>query len=465
MKRENFETKRTQIIDRIVSAVDDAKKEGLSQVEIYAGYGNGTSVSLEKNDIQTYETYEETVYGIRVIENFSEGFVTTNDSRSLLESIRQAASLARSQNTPDPCVELPPPPEFVTSSMDHLDESLFGYDPNSVLELAKNILEIREKDYPKVSLDSAEVSLSYSLKAIASSKGILRSEAASSLSSSFMGMAIDGDDIGSFDSESAFGRSPREYEEDFRTNYWKFLNSCMGGLGAKTIPSFKGYVYLPPESIFSFLIGGLLGSLSAYSIRMKRSKLEGKIGEQVVSPMLSLYSDPTNPELAGCTAFDREGQNTRKMEIITAGVLKNYFFNHYEAKKAGLPASNGFATGGSGGLPGCGAKALQVSAGSTPVAQMLSADRKILWVNRFSGSSNGSSGDFSGVIKGGFLWEANEKIPVKEVQIAGNLYTILKEQLTAVSRERELIGKSTWAPSFLLEGMSVTGTKGNSPQG
>jgi PmbA protein len=93
----------------------------------------------------------------------------------------------------------------------------------------------------------------------------------------------------------------------------------------------------------------------------------------------------------------------------------------------------------------------------TSVSEMMNPDGKAIWVNRFSGSSSGTSGDFSGVIKGGFLLEKGEKIPVKEIQIAGNMYDVLKKQISAVSKERELLGKSTWAPSLLIEGIDITG--------
>jgi PmbA protein len=458
MTREEFEAKRKKILDNIHATIDSCQKNKLAQVEIFAGYANGASVTVEKNDIQTYETYEETVYGIRVIENGCEGFVTTNNTKDLFSSVLEAASLAKSQNTPDDALELPPAPSSLTLPIDHLEESLFNYDPDKVLETAKEILSIREKEYPKVSLDSADASLSYSLKAIGTTKGIFRSEAGSSLSSSYMGMAIDGDDIGSFDAESAFGRSQKEYNEHFQEKYYEFLKSCMNGLGAKTIPGFKGYLYLPPSAIFSFLLGGFIGSLSATGIRMKRSKMEGKIGEAVLNPQISIVSDPTNPDIATCTSFDREGQNTQKLPIVENGVLKNYFYNHYEAKKAALPSSNGFATGGSGSTPGCGAKALEILPGKDSMNSMKNPDGKAIWVNRFSGSSSGSSGDFSGVIKGGFLLEKGEKIPVKEIQIAGNIFTILKDQIAAVSKERELLGKSTWAPALLLDGISITGS-------
>ncbi|WCL48029.1 TldD/PmbA family protein [Leptospira sp. GIMC2001] len=459
MTIEELESKKQQILERISSAIDQAKKEGIAQSEIFTGYANGASVTIEKNDIQTYETYEETVYGVRVIENGSEGFVTTNDAKDLIGSIREAKALALAQGTPDPDLELAQAPAEISPPINHLDPSLSGYDPDSVLEIAKKILSIREAQFPKVSLDSADASFSYSLKAMASSKGVLRSEASSSLSASFMGMAIDGDDISSFDSESAFGRTPDDFLKNFDEKYFKFLHSCMSGLGARTISGFKGNVYLPPDSIFSFLIGGFLSSLSATAVRKKKSKMIDRMNQLVMSPKLSIVSRPTDLSLESATSFDRDGQNTRDIDIVTNGVLRTFFYNHYEAKKAGLESSNGCATGGSGGTPGCGPPSLQVEPGPDSLKSMLNAKDKTIWVNRFSGTSSAASGDFSGVVKGGFLLENGEKIPVKEVQVAGNMYEILEKKIAAVSLERELLGKSTWAPSILIEGMTITGTE------
>jgi PmbA protein len=459
MQQKDFEAKRNSVLDIIQSSVDKIKKEGIEEVEIFAGFGAGTSLTIEKNDIQTFESFEDTVFGIRVIKDGCEGFVTTNNPADLLESAKEALALARAQNTPDPCLELPPNPDKISEPIDHLDPSLFGLDPNRVLEIAKAILETKATLSPKVSLDSADASLSYSLKAIANSKGLLRSEAASSLSASFMGMAIDGSDIGSFDSESAFGRSWNEFEESFQEKYPKFLEACMSGLGARTISGFKGFVYLPPDSIFSFLIGGLLGSLNSTAVRKKKSKFAESLDKKIISHLLNISTEPTNRDLATATAFDREGQNTINFPVIQEGVLRNFFYNHYEAKKAGLPGSNGSASGDSSTPPGSGPRGIQIGPGKTRLKEILNPGSKYLWVNRFSGTSSALSGEFSGVIKGGFLVESGEKIPVKEVQISGNMFDVLANQIEAVSEERELLGKSTWAPSILLNGIQVIGSE------
>ncbi len=457
MNPEELHAIRQNILERISASLEKAKSCGIGMAEIYASYVSGSSITLEKNDIQTLDTHEKTVYGIRVIEKGCEGFVTTNNGEDLLSAIEEARKLATIQNTSDECLELPPPPLDPTPPIDRLDDSLFRLEPSSILNIAGDLLRKKESLYPKVSLDSCEVSYGFRIKAIGSTLGILRSEARSSIDASFMGMAIDGEDIGSFDYDSAYGESRSEFEKNLDERYNRFLESCMGGLGAISISGFKGYVFLPPDSIFSFLFGGLLTSLSATSIRMKRSKMEGKLGESIVHPEISIFCKPTDRRLPEATSFDREGQNTRDLTLIEKGVLKEYLYNHYEARKAGLPCSNGYATGGSGAPPGCGPIALEIAPGRSSRKNLEDPDGKCIWVNRFSGTGSSASGDFSGVIKGGFLLENGEKTPVKEIQIAGNLYELLKSGIAGISEERELIGHSTWAPAILLEGVTITG--------
>jgi PmbA protein len=84
----------------------------------------------------------------------------------------------------------------------------------------------------------------------------------------------------------------------------------------------------------------------------------------------------------------------------------------------------------------------------------MDVDQGIL-VTRFSGSTNPITGDFSGVIKGGFLLQAGEKIPIDETTMAGNLYDCLKN-ISAISSERRLINGSAHLPTIRIEDVSVS---------
>ena len=436
-------------IDNLISK---AKKNGISQVEIYSAYSVDTELSIEKNDINTSTYSEDTNFGVRVIENHCQGFVTTNSIDTLYQSIEGARSIAKAQNTPDNCMELPEPRSI--HSVDGLylsDIDALGFE--DILNIVRQIFSVRESRFPKVNIDTGSASISKGFKLIASSTGVMCSEIRGDLSASFF--AIDGTDIGSFDYDSATGRNLSMFQKNLDHALVSFGEKCMGSLKARSIQGFRGSIILTPDTVFHFL-GDLLSSMTGTMIRKKRSKFGDKLGQQVTSPLLSIFEDPLIPCFTGSSSFDREGMPTEAKEIITKGVIHQFFYNHFEAKKAGLQQSSGNASGGSSSTPGCGPKQLQILPGKSHLQELLKPLEKTILVNRFSGTSDTVSGDFSGSVKGSFLLEGGEKVPVKEVIISGNMYEVLN-RITDVSRERKLIGSSSHVPWIKFADVDITG--------
>ncbi|MDZ4726756.1 MAG: TldD/PmbA family protein [Leptospira sp.] len=455
MDKSTLEEKISSQRDLLDGLIKKAKTNGIDQVEIYSSYGYSEDVSLEKNDLNNCTATEENMFGIRVIENGSQGFITTNHLPTLWDSILEARSLAMSQTTPDPSLVLPEP-RVLNSIPNQYDISIDSLGLTDLVKIAKETLERKKSEYPLVNIDSGDMSLSKGYKMILSTKGVFGVELGADISASIMGMAVNGDDIGSFDYDSASGNNLAHFLKRWDLAFKQFGDKCMGALGAKTISSFKGKVLLPPDAVYSFFLGSFLGALNGTSLRKGKSKMAGKIGQKVADKKLSIWEDPTIDGYASTTAFDREGQPTKKQNILSEGVLETYFYNTYEAKKAGLKESNGFASGGAQSLPGCGPRQLQIAPGISNKDDFFKLNEKVLYINRISGTSDGPSGDFSGVIKGGFLIENGEKIPIKEAQIVGNVYDTLN-QIEAISKEGELLGESYFAPYMLLDGFSITG--------
>jgi PmbA protein len=82
----------------------------------------------------------------------------------------------------------------------------------------------------------------------------------------------------------------------------------------------------------------------------------------------------------------------------------------------------------------------------------------VVWVGRFSGSSNPVTGDFSGVVKNGFLiegGEGNDRRPIRETMIAGNLFETMM-RIEALSADRRLLGGTALLPSIRIGAISVT---------
>jgi PmbA protein len=441
--------------DLLEGLIRKAKSNGIEQVEIFSSYGFSEDVTLEKNDLNNCTATEENMFGIRVIEKGSQGFITTNHLPTLWESILEAHSLAKSQNTPDADLVLPLP-RPLENRPDQYDPSIDRLGLLDLVKIAKEALTWRKEKFPLVNIDSGEMGISKGFKLILSSTGVYGAELGAGISASVMGMAVNGDDIGSFDYDSASGNDLISFEKKWQTAFQQFGDKCMGALGSRTIPSFKGKIILPPDAVYSFFLGSFLSALNATTIRKGKSKMSDSLGKKVADSRLTIWEDPTLDQYSGTTAFDREGQPTTKQPVVTDGVLNTFFYNTYEARKVGLPVSNGFATGSAQSLPGCGPRQLQIAQGSSSKDDFYRLEEKVLYINRISGTSDGPSGDFSGVIKGGFLIDKGEKIPIKEAQIVGNVYSALN-QIEAISKEGELLGESYFVPYMLLDGFSITG--------
>lgn len=457
MDRQTIQKKLESQKDHLSDLIKKAKIKGIDEVEIFSSFGYSEDVSLEKNDLNNCTATEENMFGVRVITSGHQGFIISNHMPSLFDSIEEAYLLAKSQSTPDFDLCLPEP-EVITPVYDKYDPSLDSLGIETLVKIAKESLDWRKNQFEKVNIDSGDMSLSKGFKLIVSSKGVLASEIGAGVSASVMGMAVDGNLVGSFDYDSAEGNNLQEFSERWKKAFFTFGEKCMGGLHAKAYPSFSGKILLPPDAVYSFFLSGFLGSLNGTSIRKGKSKLADKFGKKVASELLTVFDDPRIPGYSGTTAFDREGQSTKRQSVITKGVVDTFFYNTYEAKKAGLAKSNAFATGGAQSLPSCGPRQLQIEPGISNKDDFFKLPGKTLYVNRISGTSDGPSGDFSGVIKGGYVLENGEKIPVREVQVVGNVYDAVN-QIEAISKEGELLGESYFVPYMLLDGFTITGAK------
>ena len=117
--------------------------------------------------------------------------------------------------------------------------------------------------------------------------------------------------------------------------------------------------------------------------------------------------------------------------------------------------SNGHAAGPANSSPSSGPTTLFVTPGKDSLENLIADTKKGLLIKRFSGNVDPQSGDFSGIVKGGYMIE-NGKIttPLLGTMIAGNLYKCL-ENISGISSDIEdLISFVT--PAIRTEGVAIT---------
>ena len=167
----------------------------------------------------------------------------------------------------------------------------------------------------------------------------------------------------------------------------------------------------------------LQGPLSGGSLQQKRSFYEGKLGQTIGSPLLTVTDDPHVPKGFGSRLFDGEGLAAKVMPVFENGVLRNYFIDTYYAKKLGMAPTTGGLSNATWALGTKGRDAL-----------LSGIADGILVTSFLGGNSNGTTGDFSLGVRGFRIRKGAIAEPVSEMNISGNHLEFWK-RLVAVGND------------------------------
>ncbi len=183
-----------------------------------------------------------------------------------------------------------------------------------------------------------------------------------------------------------------------------------------------------PETMY-VLLWRLLTATNAQSLYQKISPLMNKIGEKIFDERLTVFNDPLNDAFPGARAFDDEGVPCRQYPVIEKGVLKNYYYDLYFAKKLNaVPTGNGFR-GGESSKPAPALRHVALSPGDLSFSGLLKTmDRGIIVAGALGAhSGNIPNGDFSiGIAPALYVENGEIAGNVKDAMAAGNIYDTLK---------------------------------------
>jgi predicted Zn-dependent protease len=145
-----------------------------------------------------------------------------------------------------------------------------------------------------------------------------------------------------------------------------------GSIGARAIEPGKYTVILEPVAV-AYMLENMFFGLDARNADEGRSFMSkpgggNRLGEQLMDPKVSIYSDPFNPDLPSPT-WNREGQPLEKRAWIDKGIVKNLSYSRYWAEKKGVAA-----------VPGPGN--IIMEGGNDSIEQMIKSTEKGILVSR-----------------------------------------------------------------------------------
>ncbi|MCY7352229.1 MAG: TldD/PmbA family protein [Cytophagaceae bacterium] len=286
---------------------------------------NSVSTSGESNDLSLAVT---AVFGKR------SGTATINefDDQSLEKTVRRAEEIARLAPENSEYVPMLGPQNYLNTNA--YAESTAKIDPDFRAKAAFDSIDpCRKKNLTAAGYleDSAGFS------AIGNSKGLVGYSKATSVDFSITVRTADGTGSGYAirDVNDAGTLSTKAATE-------VAMQKALASSAARALEPGKYTVILEPAAAID-LLQNMMRSMDARNADEGRSFLskkggETRLGEKLFDERVSIYSDPTNPEIPG-SPYAGDGRPQEKVTWVEKGVVKNMTYSRYWAEKKGVKAT------------------------------------------------------------------------------------------------------------------------------
>lgn len=241
------------------------------------------------------------------------------------------------------------------------------------------------------------------------------------------------------------------------------VSGCLKETAEKTISHLnyekvktgKYRVVLSPEAFLS-LLGAFSNLFNAQNILDKQSlSTPESLGTQVASPMLSVCDDALHPDNVTSTTFDGEGTPTRRVSLITEGVLTGFLHSSGTAKRLNQEPT-GHANIGA--KVTVGSHFYHVFPGASAQEELSLANAEnVIFIDELQALHAGVKslqGSFSLPFDGWIVDKGNLR-SIESATVAGDFLELLKS-IIFVEKEAELTPAGV-CPRIWIDELSITG--------
>ena len=214
---------------------------------------------------------------------------------------------------------------------------------------------------------------------------------------------------------------------------------------------------LTPDMARNFL--SILSELfSAENVLRQKSLLRNKLGRQIASARVTLIDDPSLAVQSGSFLFDGEGVPGRRRVLVSAGRLKDFFYDTYSARKCGVKYAGNSARASIFTEPYIAPSNLYLRAGKLSQRDLVKQIKHGVLIESIMGlhTADPISGEFSFGAAGQLIKNGRLAEPIKDMAIAGNLTDLLLN-IKACGSDLKFSGRFG-APSILISDIMVAGS-------
>lgn len=219
-----------------------------------------------------------------------------------------------------------------------------------------------------------------------------------------------------------------------------------------------------PETMY-VLMWRLRFASNGKNIYVKESPLIDKIGDTIIDERVTIFDDPLNDNFPGARSFDDEGIPCRRLDVVRNGVLRNFYYDLFYAKKMNTqPTGHGFKSAMWGGetvslKPTPSLQHLFIEPGNKSIGEIINSIDKGIIIPEAMGAHSGNipNGDFSVGLSPGLYVENGEITGhIKDAMVTGNIYDLFNTVLEIEDTVHPSSGGTF--PAILFDNVSV-GTK------
>jgi PmbA protein len=423
--------------------------------EVFLRAYSSTSIEVKDQKVDAFDRAKDIGAALRLLVGARMGFAFTTDlSENSLKMLAQAA-VTNAQNTePDPFHSLPNKPAIAYNNVNIFDSQIINLAEKEKIERVMAMereafaVDVRIKRIRKASATFSDADTM-----IMNTNGAESSYRSTACSSSIEVVA---EDKGEAQTGSDFDVARFYGKLRIETVGRKAAQNALDLLGAKHISSIKAPVLLEAAVAQEFL-SMMASGFSAETVQKKRSLFIGKLGQEIASPVITVFDDGLLEGGLGTIPSDDETVPISKKTVIEQGRLAMFLYNTYTANKDKTVSTGNGMRGGFKGILGVGLTNLYVEPGTYTLEDLVKSIDKGLYVTEVMGmhTANPISGDFS-VGATGFWIEMGERAyPVREITLAGNILDLMK-YVDAVGSDLRFSGK-IGSPSLRIKELSIGG--------
>jgi PmbA protein len=432
-----------------------AKRAGAGEAEAYAERTRESSVKVRDGNVEELHQATSKGIGLRVFAGGRLGFSYGTDfSRDGLRQLaRNALALAKGA-AKDELNELPRGKSLGRGPEGAYDPAIEDIDPAWKLRVARAAEHAAAQVDRRVhKFDSTGAGDYLSRSAIASSRGAA-GESRASYAYVYCSPVAEAD--GQLQTASWSDTRRRLSELQAPDEIGRIAaQRAARMLGARKVKTQKAAIILEPQQAAGFF-GGLAGAVNGDLVHKKSSFLARMLGKQIASEQVTLADDATLSGGLATRPFDGEGVVSQRTLVIDRGVLKNFLYDTYTARKTGA-RSTGNAARSWASLPHIGTSNFVVERGASSPDDIVRQTKRGLLVTAMLGSgANVVTGEYSRGANGLWIEDGQIAHAVQEVTVSGALLDLLRS-IDAVGSDLEL-RSSHAAPTLRIAEAMISGS-------